>query len=157
MSLLLTMITYLHLQSFVQALARKTFTVTAKNPQSRQSKAKIYVPLLADLYTEGTATVQILGLQRVGFNGKLFHILRRAYDKRDKKAQVASSTTPRTDAQTEASPTPARRARGKKRDLFLEFFGEPEESGWDAPGPSKIPRLDEGAVLCDEMTVWRAG
>ncbi|RPD71998.1 hypothetical protein L226DRAFT_573371 [Lentinus tigrinus ALCF2SS1-7] len=137
--------------SFVNALARKTFNVNIKNPQSRQSKAKTYVPLLANLYTEGTATVRILGLQRVGFNEKLFQILRRAYDKRDRKgAAGANTSTP------DAEPTSTKKRKKQNIDFFAELFGEPEEAEGGIPGPSKVPRLDESALMFDETTVWRS-
>ncbi|RPD57327.1 hypothetical protein L227DRAFT_228767 [Lentinus tigrinus ALCF2SS1-6] len=138
-------------ESFVNALARKTFNVNIKNPQSRQSKAKTYVPLLANLYTEGTATVRILGLQRVGFNEKLFQILRRAYDKRDRKgAAGANTSTP------DAEPTSTKKRKKQNIDFFAELFGEPEEAEGGIPGPSKVPRLDESALMFDETTVWRS-
>ena len=137
----------------MQALARKTLNIASKHAQSRQSQAKTYVPLLAELYTEGSATVRIFGLQRVGFNERLFQILRRAYDKRDRERKASADVPGSAEAGVASSCT-----QGKKRDLVLELLGEPEgaESEWNVPGPAKVPRLDEGAELHDEMTVWRA-
>ncbi|KAI0710324.1 hypothetical protein C8T65DRAFT_648570 [Cerioporus squamosus] len=144
-------------QSLAQAVARKTFHVNIKSTQSRQAKAKTYVPLLADLYTEGVATVRILGLQRVGFNKKLFEILRKAHGQRERKASESSSTNTMSSMHAEpaATPAPASRSAGKKRDWFDEIWdgGETEGSG---PGPSKVPRLVEAGEMDELMTVWRA-
>ena len=64
----------------IQSLARASFNPTNT---SQKVKAKTYTPLLADLYREGTATVQLLGLQRVGFNSALLQTLQKSYSRRE--------------------------------------------------------------------------
>nr|VWO99810.1 Fusaric acid biosynthesis protein 2 [Ganoderma boninense] len=70
------------------AIAAKTLHLDMKNPKTRSSIFKTYPPLLANLYRESSspATVQLLGLQRVGFNQTLFDILKAASRKRDRAA-----------------------------------------------------------------------
>ncbi|RDX47532.1 hypothetical protein OH76DRAFT_1484663 [Lentinus brumalis] len=144
-------------ESVAQAVARKTFNVNIKSSQSRQAKAKTYMPLLADLYAEGTATVRILGLQRVGFNKKLFEILRKAHDQRDRRRSESASTSTLSDmlVETGTPSTHASQSGRRKRDWFDEIWDDGEETEGGGPGPSKVPRLDEDEVN-DMMTVWRA-
>lgn len=119
------------------ALARKTFHVDTK---TQKAKAKTYIPLLVDLYAEGTATVQLLGLQRVGFNEKLFSILSRAYNKRDRHAAAFS------DALEAVLGPPGEMgsgAQGQKRGIEHVEEGEAgNPGGGSKEGASKIPRVD---------------
>ncbi|KAM5545054.1 hypothetical protein V8D89_001165 [Ganoderma adspersum] len=75
-------------ETLLSALAQKTLHLDTKSPKARSNLSKTYTPLLADLYRDGSgpATVQLLGLQRVGFNQALFDILTTASRKRDRTA-----------------------------------------------------------------------
>ena len=77
-------------QTLLTALAQKTLHLDTKNPKTRSNLSKTYTPLLADLYRDnsGPATVQFLGLQRVGFNQALFDILATSSRKRDRTAAL---------------------------------------------------------------------
>ncbi|KAL7277549.1 hypothetical protein ACG7TL_008472 [Trametes sanguinea] len=78
----------------VEQLAQRTFNPASK---SQRHKAKTYLPVLREMYKKGEATLQVLGLQRVGFNTKFFEILRRAYVKRGKTRARARSETARSN------------------------------------------------------------
>ncbi|KAI1785264.1 hypothetical protein LXA43DRAFT_1117570 [Ganoderma leucocontextum] len=75
-------------RTLLSALARKTLHLDTKNPKARSNLSKSYTPRLADLYRDvsGPATVQLLGLQRVGFNKALFDILTASSRKRGRAA-----------------------------------------------------------------------
>ncbi|KAI1788519.1 hypothetical protein LXA43DRAFT_974766 [Ganoderma leucocontextum] len=75
-------------ETLLSALARKTLHLDTKNPKARSTLSKSYTPRLADLYrgVSGPATVQLLGLQRVGFNKALFDILTASSRKRGRAA-----------------------------------------------------------------------
>ena len=77
-------------QTLLTALAQKTLHLDTKNLKTRSNLSKTYKPLLADLYRDnsGPATVQFLGLQRVGFNQALFDILTTSSRKRDRTAAL---------------------------------------------------------------------
>ena len=77
-------------QTLLTALAQKTLHLDTKNPKTRTNLSKTYKPLLADLYRDnsGPATVQFLGLQRVGFNQALLDILATSSRKRDRTAAL---------------------------------------------------------------------
>ncbi|KAI8978202.1 hypothetical protein BD414DRAFT_494907 [Trametes punicea] len=95
-------------EGVITELAQRTFKPDTK---SQRAKAKVYLPALGEMYKQGETTVQILGLQRVGFNNKLFEILRRAYHKRGKmragssraRSETARSMSP--DDKTWSAPT----------------------------------------------------
>lgn len=80
--------------------------------------------------------MQVLGLQRVGFNDKFFGVLRRAYGKRSKGRA-------RSETQRSVSPFDAH--------LFDEFVGEDAAVGAagkrareeEEAGPSKVRRVDD--------------
>ncbi|OJT01652.1 hypothetical protein TRAPUB_7910 [Trametes pubescens] len=122
-------------EALLRELACRTFDPASK---SQKTKAKAYLRALAQLYTEGAITVQVLGLQRVGFNDKFFSILRKAYGKRSKGR--ARSETQRSASSADlqwlddylgdgTAVASAKRAREE----------EPEPEA----GPSKVRRLDE--------------
>ncbi|KAI0644903.1 hypothetical protein C8Q79DRAFT_968529 [Trametes meyenii] len=114
-------------------LARRTFTPESK---TQRTKAKTYLPALCTLYREGSARVRVLGLQRVGFNERLFAILRKAYAKRGKAAAVAR---PRSETARSVSPPPE--------------DSEVEEEG--AGSSAKRAREGEGEDLHKEATLDR--
>lgn len=81
--------------------------------------------------------MQVLGLQRVGFNEKFFGVLRKAYGKRSKGRA-------RSETQRSVSPFDAH--------LFDEFVGEDTASSAlrkrareeeEEAGPSKVRRVDD--------------
>lgn len=111
----------------------RTFDPASK---SQKTKARAYLHALAELYTEGAISVQVLGLQRVGFNEKFFGVLRRAYGKRSK-------TRARSETQRSVSPFDSH--------LFDDFLGEETASASAKrareeeaeAGPSKVRRVDD--------------
>ena len=120
----------------LQSLARGSFNALNSN---HKAKAKIHTPILAELLREGTATVQLLGLQRVGFNNALLQILLRAHNKRE-----------------QAAGTPRALAEGlggsQKRDANEMAGGvDGDDAGGDdaseGPSRSKVPRLELDETL----------
>ncbi|PIL32804.1 hypothetical protein GSI_04921 [Ganoderma sinense ZZ0214-1] len=94
-------------ETLLGALAKKTLHLDTKNPKTRSNLVKTYTPLLADLYRDdsGPATVQLLGLQRVGFNQTLFDILTTASKKRDHAAAFAADLLGGPSSDDVGSPT----------------------------------------------------
>lgn len=92
----------------------------------------------------------------MGFNKKLFEMLRKAYGQRKQKLSESASTSMMSTTHVKSGATPARaskaKGKGKKRalDWFDETWDEGDEGDGSRPGPSKVPRLDE------EKTAWRA-
>ncbi|KAI9069352.1 hypothetical protein FKP32DRAFT_1682972 [Trametes sanguinea] len=127
----------------VSELAQRTFNPASK---SQRAKAKTYLSVLGEMYKKGEATLQVLGLQRVGFNAKFYEILRRAYNKRGKMRARARSETARS-----ASPgqmtllelfgpgSSGKRARAEE----TEEWGEGEGGGSGAKRPSKARKYLE--------------
>ncbi|KAI0365949.1 hypothetical protein BV20DRAFT_1003329 [Pilatotrama ljubarskyi] len=142
----------LRLQDFPSPLENKTLGELARrtfNPanKSQRAKAKAYLHILSELYTEGTATVQVLGLQRVGFNDKFFQILKKAYEKRGR-----TSARVRARSETQRSLSPAdwntlddglgeedATTTGEKRGRDDDVEEDGDEFG---AGPSKKARSD---------------
>ncbi|KAI0333294.1 hypothetical protein GY45DRAFT_1319915 [Cubamyces sp. BRFM 1775] len=127
--------------AMVQALASRTFTPETK---SQRGKAKTYLPALGEIYKEGLATFQVLGLQRVGFNDRFFDILRKAYHKRGKTrvSGRSRSETIRSVSPSDWEPLLAQEYELGKR-AREEEDGAAEEGGDGfGAGPSKLPRWD---------------
>ncbi|CDO72639.1 hypothetical protein BN946_scf184985.g58 [Trametes cinnabarina] len=79
----------------IDQLAQHTFNPSSK---TQRAKGKTYLPVLRELYEKGEATIQVLGLQRVGFNTRFFNILRKAYLRRGKMRARARSETVRSSS-----------------------------------------------------------
>ncbi|KAI0667086.1 hypothetical protein C8Q78DRAFT_1056431 [Trametes maxima] len=125
-------------------LARRTFTPESK---TQRTKAKTYLPALCTLYREGSARVRVLGLQRVGFNERLFAILRKAYAKRGK---VAAAAHPRSETARSVSPLPEDpevedEGAGSSAKRTREGEGEDGHTKARLDGPVKKPKRGEHA------------
>ncbi|KAI0359254.1 hypothetical protein OH77DRAFT_1419722 [Trametes cingulata] len=151
----------LRLQDFPSPLENRTLNELTRrtfNPanKSQRAKAKAYLHVLGELYREGTATVQVLGLQRVGFNDNFFRILKRAYEKRSRasaKAARARSETQRSlspgpldwnavdDHDEEEGTTGAGSKRGREEE------DEEEDDGFGAGPSSKKARSENDGWL----------
>ncbi|KAL7277543.1 hypothetical protein ACG7TL_008466 [Trametes sanguinea] len=133
----------------VEQLPQRTFNPASK---SQRHRAKTYLPVLRDMYMKGEATLQVLGLQRVGFNTKFFEILRRAYVKCGKTRARARSETARSvslgkmpsleslfgNGRT-ASGSSGKRARVEE----AGSSGNGADGGGDGSRPSKVRKLYE--------------
>ncbi|KAH9925938.1 uncharacterized protein BXZ73DRAFT_103104 [Epithele typhae] len=122
-------------EQFATTLARGTFDAMNVN---QKAKGKVYIPLLDTLYRDGSLSVQLLGLQRVGFNEKLYHILKKASDKR---------VMFRTTDNSRAAPTTKRTMEDMQQgtnDAVMEQWDE--EAG---PSPPKLPRLQHGVTVAE--------
>ena len=115
-------------------------------PKGRSSVVRTHVPPLVDLYRDGSATVQVLGLQRVGFNQALFDILCRASKKRERVAAMFQSLSESSGAGGAAQVTPRKRGLSEAEDdatVEAEIDGNADDWDGDRPGPSKIVRVGE--------------
>ncbi|KAI0753478.1 hypothetical protein C8Q80DRAFT_1267870 [Daedaleopsis nitida] len=126
-------------EALLKALSQKTFHADTK---SQKTKAKTHVPLLAELYKEGAAPVQIVGLQRVGFNEKLCGILsaKGARNKRFRDTAILAEMLG-VDTEGTAQLSTQKRAIAHVNGGELDALGDFEARS--GPGPLKVPRLDE--------------
>ena len=138
-----------HHQETAAELARATFKPSDK---AQFKKAKTYIPLLSILYREGTAPVQILGLQRVGYNDRLVDVLDRARNKRERAAMASRASLLEMLGGTASAP-------GKRTaaEMEMDAAGGHSENGQqgslDGEPPSKLPRVTASAWSMDEELV----
>ncbi|EJF56182.1 hypothetical protein DICSQDRAFT_141442 [Dichomitus squalens LYAD-421 SS1] len=141
-------------EAMYEHLARRTLVADTKRPKDRSNLIKTFVPSLTNLYREGSATVQVLGLQRVGFNQSLFGILIKASKKRERAAallELLGETSPVGDPGTpKKRGLPEEDAEAMEAEIDMQADGR----GGEGPGPSKIPKLGELVGLADTTAMW---
>lgn len=80
--------------------------------------------------------MQVLGLQRVGFNEKFFGVLRKAYGKRSKGRA-------RSETQRSVSPFDAHLFDEFVEDVAVGTAGKRAREEEGEAGPSKVRRVDD--------------
>ena len=102
------------------------------------------------MYREGSATVQLLGLQRVGFNEKLSDILTKAYQKKESRNIPVSDLLGMDADQT--SPSTSASGAQKRTIGHVDGLGSSEDAEDEErarQSPSKVRRLSEELSLFD--------
>ncbi|TBU37566.1 hypothetical protein BD309DRAFT_995025 [Dichomitus squalens] len=147
-------ISYIVGKAMYEHLARRTLVADTKRPKDRSNLIKTFVPSLTNLYREGSATVQVLGLQRVGLNQSLFGILIKASRKRERAAALLELLGEMSPVGAPGTPKkrglPEEDAEAMEAQIDMQADGR----GGEGPGPSKIPKLGELVGLADTTAMW---